>query len=453
MTELFLVDDVTKGNNWMAFLLKGERILKKRKNAGRRYAMIHLVIVEYRNYCMCHSLEEGQRLLFRISCVIEESLSKKEELSAHVSSSSFALLIEAENDDAVKERFDQLLKELKNVDIPQGKKQPGHSDTFHIFRFQAGVQIIEPDTVDGKVVKRKDARIEYYYNNAVTAKSTLGTTDDDGIAFFDSQLMEEERWIETVKEHQQKALDNEEFVVYYQPKYSPDKSELIGAEALIRWQSPDFGFVPPGRFIPVFEKNGFITHIDHYMICHVAKDQKKWLDAGMRCVPVSVNVSRAHFAESDLADQILNMIDSIGTPHNLIEIELTESAFFDDKNAIIETIERLKSYGFSVSMDDFGSGYSSLNSLKDMNLDVLKLDADFFRGDADPARKEVVVSEAIRLAKRLNMRTVAEGVEEKEQVEFLKQQGCDMIQGYYFAKPMPKEEYEERMKEIYHVPD
>ncbi len=453
MNELFLVDEVTKGNNWMAFLLKGERILKKSKNAGKRYAMVHLVIVKYRNYCMCHSLDEGRFLLRRISDLIEQSITK-EELSAHVSSSSFVLLLEATDAESVKMRLEALVEKLKTLDIRgNAQLQAGHKDTFHTFCFQLGVYLINPSVVDGKKKKRMDAAIEQYYNNAVTAKSTLEVTDDDGIAFFDDKLMEDERWIQTVGDHQQKALDNKEFVVYYQPKYSPDRGELIGAEALVRWQSPDFGFVPPGRFIPIFEKNGFITNIDHYMICHVAEDQKKWLEAGMNPVPVSVNVSRAHFAESDLAEQIQNMVDEIGTPHELIEIELTESAFFDDKNAIIRIIEQLKSFGFSVSMDDFGSGYSSLNSLKDMNLDVLKLDAEFFRGDADPYRKEAVVSEAIRLAKRLHMRTVAEGVEVREEVEFLKQQGCDMIQGYYFAKPMPGEEYEERMKEKYHMPE
>lgn len=183
------------------------------------------------------------------------------------------------------------------------------------------------------------------------------------------------------------------------------------------------------------------------MIKHVAVDQKRWLDQGLKCVPVSVNVSRAHFIEKDLAEQIRDMIDEVGTPHELIELELTESAFFDDKNAIIETIKRLKGYGFTVSMDDFGSGYSSLNSLKDMPLDVLKLDAEFFRGEADDERREIVVSEAIRLARSLNMKTVAEGVEIKEQVDFLAGQGCDMIQGYYYAKPMPGNDYEERVRQ------
>lgn len=454
LTNLFLTDEVTGSDNWMAFKLKGERLLKNGKNLMKRYAMIHLVIVKYRNYCMCHSMEEGQMVLRKVSDILKQNLLKRKELCAHVGTSSFVLLLEAENADAIRTRYFNMLTLLKYVDAgAEGTQQPGHSDAFHIFNFQAGVSVIEPSFVGGKKKKRKDANIEQCYNNAVTAKATLETTDDDGIAFFDNKLMEDEQWISKVEENQRKALVNEEFVVYYQPKYSPGEGELIGAEALIRWQSPDFGFVPPGRFIPVFEKNGFITDIDHYMILHVARDQKNWLDAGMKCVPVSVNVSRAHFAEKDLAEQIKNMVDSVGTPHEFIEIELTESAFFDDKEAIIETIERLKSYGFSVSMDDFGSGYSSLNSLKDMDLDVLKLDAEFFRGNADPKRKEAVVSEAIRLAKRLNMRTVAEGVEDKEQVDFLEKIGCDMIQGYYFAKPMPKNDYEERMREVYHKPE
>ena len=181
------------------------------------------------------------------------------------------------------------------------------------------------------------------------------------------------------------------------------------------------------------------------MISHVARDQKRWLDAGYRCVPVSVNVSRAHFIENDLAEQIRDMVDEAGCPHDLLELEITESAFFDDKKALVTTIRKLQEYGFMVSMDDFGSGYSSLNSLKDMPLNILKLDAGFFSGDLDNERGEIVVSEAIRLAKSLHMETVAEGVELKEQVDFLARQGCDMIQGFYFARPMPPEDYEKKM--------
>ena len=382
---------------------------------------------------MIHTLEAGKMALWRVYHTLCGFLGKKA-IVAHVSSSSFALLMEYDNEQQLKSRLGELIGELE-------KTGGGHK-----FSFQAGVALIDVSLKRGRIRKRKNINLDREYNYACTARDTMAPGEESGIMIYDDKLMEEQKWVDAVTEHQQKALDNQEFVVYYQPKYSPDTNELRGAEALIRWQSPEFGFVSPGRIIPIFEKNGFITEIDHYMITHVARDQKAWLDAGYKCVPISVNVSRAHFVEDDLAEQIRDMVDSAGAPRDMIEIELTESAFFDDKNALISTINRLKNYGFSVSMDDFGAGYSSLNSLKDMALDVLKLDAEFFRGDSDSQRKEIVVSEAIRLAKSLNMRTVAEGVEEKDQVEFLAKQGCDMIQGYYFAKPMPKADYEMRMR-------
>ncbi len=435
ITNFFFTDQVTKGRNWMWFKDRSDQLLRKKKNAKNKYAVINFVFVKYKTFCLCHSVTEGEEVLKKVNDWMESSIEKKE-LVAHVTNSNFAMLLRYVDADDLDIRIKTLIKELEQI------------DTEHKFAFQAGVNKIDVSKDEnGRFVKRKNIDIEQEYNNACAARATFGTSEDSGVAYFDEKLVEEQKWIDMVQEKQQQALDNEEFMVYYQPKYDPKTNELRGAEALIRWQSPDYGFVSPGRIIPIFEKNGFITEIDHYMIQHVAKDQKAWLDKGFKCVPVSVNVSRAHFIESDLAEQIRDMIDKVGTPHNLIEIELTESAFFDDKNAMISTIEKLKSYGFSVSMDDFGSGYSSLNSLKDMPLDVLKLDAEFFRGENSGERGEIVVTEAIKLAKSLNMRTVAEGVEIKEQVDFLAEQGCDMIQGYYFAKPMPKDEYEARMSE------
>lgn len=431
--HLFFTDIVTDGHNFMWYIYNAEQLLKKRRNAKNRYAVVNLVFVNYRNYCVCHSIQDGERLLKKVYWYLTRSLNRKE-MCAHVTSSNFALLLQYEDEEQLKNRLQALVGQLKTLQAE------------HVFAFQVGVDRIEVATDEkGKAVRRKDIDVEVEYNNACTARSVLADSDDSGIEFFDSRLVEEQKWIDQVTDRQKTALENEEFVVYYQPKYDPSTDQLRGAEALIRWQSPELGFVPPGKFIPIYEKNGFITEIDHYMLDHVAADQKKWLDQGHKCVPVSVNVSRAHFIESDLAEQIRDIVDSHGTPHELVEIELTESAFFDDKKALVTTINRLKGYGFTVSMDDFGSGYSSLNSLKDIPLDVLKLDAEFFRGESGDGRGQIVVSEAIRLAKSLNMRTVAEGVEVKEQVEFLAGEGCDMIQGYYYAKPMPGEEYEKRM--------
>lgn len=432
MWRLFFRDSVTHQKNWNFFLFKGEPIVKKRKYAATNFAVVDVVFVKYRNYCLCHSVEEGEELLRKVDSVITKKL-QRDELCTHYASANFACLFRYDDQKALKERLDTVLTSL------------GEIDEKRHFAFHIGVCPMPIIIKDGKPVRRKEINLEKEYNNACAARATLSEYDDSGIAFFGDDLVEEQKWIDLVRENQEKALVNEEFVVYYQPKYDPRNNKLMGAEALIRWNSPEFGFKAPGTIIPIFEKNGFITEIDHYMIRHVAKDQKRWIDEGLKCVPVSVNVSRAHFIESDLAEQIRDDVDAAGAPHELIEIELTESAFFDDKKAIISTIKRLKEYGFAVSMDDFGSGYSSLNSLKDMPLDVLKLDAEFFRGEVEGDRGEIVVSEAIKLAKSLQMRTVAEGVEAKEQVDFLAKQGCDMIQGFYFAKPMPAEKYAKKI--------
>lgn len=423
ITNLFFNDNETGGKNWMWFLIKGQQRLRKSMSHRNRYAVVNLIFVKYRNFCVCHSLAEGEKMLRKVYGVMNGLIDSKE-ICAHCTSSNFALLLRYQDVEELKNRVYGMIEHLE---------QTGDD---HKFSFQAGVYLIDP---------YEEINLERDYNNACTARAAMADSDDSGMVFFDEKFVDDQKWLDSVEERQASALANEEFIVYYQPKYDPSTNKLRGAEALIRWESPDLGFVSPGKFIPIFEKNGFITQIDHYMIERVARDQKKWLDAGYECVPVSVNVSRAHFVEEDLAEQITALVDKSGTPHKFIEIELTESAFFDDKKAMINTISKLQRNGFAVSMDDFGSGYSSLNSLKDMPLDVLKLDADFFRGENAGDRGKIVVSEAISIAKKLHMRTVAEGVEEKEQVDFLASQGCDMIQGFYFAKPMPGSDYEKRL--------
>lgn len=433
VVKLFYADTITGGHNWIWYVMYGDEKLQCRRLRKTSFAVVNIAFTNYRNYCMCHSISEGEEVLVKIDRSLNRQI-RTGEMCAHATTEGFALLLYFTDEMSLRQRLTQMMDILQNV------------DKDHNFIFEAGVDIIRPAVnSSGVIVRRLDCSIEKAYNNACTAIDVQGETDPGGVFIFDEKLLEEQRWFDTVQENQMKAVVNQEFDIYYQPKYDPKTLELKGAEALIRWNSPEYGFVSPGRFIPIFEKNGFITEIDHYMIWHVAADQKMWLDMGYKPGCVSVNVSRAHFAEKDLAVQIRDMVDSAGCPHDLLEIELTESAFFDDQNAMIDTIKALKSFGFKVSMDDFGAGYSSLNSLKDMELDVLKLDAGFFRGEKAGDRGQIVVSETIKLAKSLNMKTVAEGVEEKEQVDFLAGQGCDMIQGYYFAKPMPKLEYMQKL--------
>ncbi len=434
--KLLFSDMVTGGRNKHYFIYRGNQIIRRKKNRNGKYAIVSLKIVNFKNFTICHSLAEGEEMLRRISAALEKSMNRGE-FCTTAGSSSFAMLIKNTDEESLKKRITDIISMLETLGN-------GHKFTFH-----AGVAIVtESYMTEIRVHNKRTIDAEKVYTHASLARDTLTDNDNSGVVMLSDALIAEQMWVDTVRERQQSALSNEEFLVYYQPKYDPKTEELSGAEALVRWQSPEFGFVTPNRFIPIFEQNGFITELDHYMIRHAARDQKRWLDSGFSCVPVSVNVSRAHFIEPDLAEQIRDLVDSENCPHDYIEIELTESAFFDDKKALVGTINKLKEYGFAVSMDDFGAGYSSLNSLKDMPLDVLKLDGDFFRGNSDNDRGQIVVEEAIKLAKRLSMRTVAEGIETKDQVEFLATQGCDMIQGYYYAKPLPSAEYEKRMSAV-----
>jgi len=424
MKKVIFRDNITIDRNWFWFAIKSREILGRRK-AGTQYAIVSLVFVKYRQYLLCHSLVQGEQALRVMYRTIKASL-EKGEIVAHGNLNTFPILMKAENEETLRQRIADIISRLEAT------------GGEHDFNFQAGIYMIEPTV-------KKNADIDMLYNNASNARLTLESTDESGIVFFNNQLLEEAKWTNIVTENQKDAIANEEFKIFYQPKYDPRTNELMGAEALVRWDSPKMGFIAPGKFIPLFERSGFITEIDHYMISHVARDLKRWLDEGKNIVTVSVNVSRAHFSEVNLAEQIRDLVDAEGAPHDKIEIELTESAFFDNQKLILSTIKKLKEYGFHVSMDDFGSGYSSLNSLKDMPLDVLKLDAGFFRGEKDNERTEIVVSEALHLARKLNMQTVAEGVDDQYQVDFLAKEGCNMIQGYFYAKPMPREDFELRM--------
>lgn len=431
MTKLFYTDMVTGGNNWRYVSDHGEKELRKRRNARWGYALLDIQLNKYRSYCACHGVKEGEELLEEIGRILKESLGRHE-YCGHYAQANFAVLMRCSTEEQCRDRAQELLQRLSSL----------HSG--HRLRYHVGVAYIEPSRKAGKagVVSRRSIDMDNVYNCAAVARSSLAGQEENSVAFFDQEMLEQRRWEHKVEDTMERAMSREEFQVYLQPKYDPVEGRLVGAEALVRWNSPTEGMIPPYRFIPIFEENGFVIQLDDYMISRVAKLQAEWIAQGRKVVPISVNVSRAHFMQENLAEHICRLVDAYGTPHEVIELELTESAFFDDKKVLLDTVKKLKGYGFAVSMDDFGAGYSSLNSLKDLPLDILKLDAEFFRGDYEQERGAIVVSEAIRLAKSLKMRIVAEGIEKKEQVDFLAKLGCDMIQGYYFAKPMPVYEFE-----------
>lgn len=411
-------DLTTLGNNRTFFKDFGTRLLRHRRK--KPYAVVHLRLEKYRHYCMYHGENQGEDLLEQIYKVLKKFISKKEIL-AHIEGADFAMLLISENEVKTTERVEAMLEALEHV------------ATDSKLHYSVGITSVSEsnDTI-------------MYYNEAGVARGTLDEDSEKRIAWFNENLKAAKIWEQRVENDMERALANKEFQVYLQPKYSTEEEVLSGAEALVRWIHPTEGFVAPYKFIPIFEKNGFITKLDDYMISETARIQSEWYKAGKKIVPVSVNVSRVHFLMNNLADHIAALVDCYELPHEYIELELTESAFFDDKEALLKTVNEMKHLGFHVSMDDFGSGYSSLNSLKELPLDVIKLDAEFFRGTDDYDRANLIVSKTIDLAKRLGMSIVAEGIETREQVDFLKEQKCDLIQGYYFAKPMPVEEFEKK---------
>ena len=420
-TKIIYTDMVTGGDNWLLFIKKGISLLKKNRRGKLNYAMLHLEMRKYRSFCTCFGVNKGQELIEKFYGVLKEEIRRKETM-AHQENAAFGLLL-TYTDTAELEARIQKMEEALNAILPGMKMY-----------FGVGVYLVQPREYD----------VEQLYNNAMIACEMSGEETENKTAYFDVEMNNQKLWERKVEDDMDLALVNREFQVYLQPKISTTEEVLGGAEALVRWIHPTEGFIPPNRFIPIFEKNGFILKLDDYMLEEIAKVQARWIEEGRKLVPISVNVSRAHFTREDLAEHICEIVDKYNVPHNVIELELTESAFFDDKKVLLNTVQKLRKAGFPVSMDDFGAGYSSLNSLKELQIDVLKIDADFFRGADVEERGLLIVSEVIDLAKKLNMKIVAEGIESKEQVEFLTEQECDLIQGYFYAKPMPVAEFADK---------
>lgn len=261
--------------------------------------------------------------------------------------------------------------------------------------------------------------------------------------FYNEELHSKELHEERLINDMEKALAEKQFKVFYQPKYNitGGKPVLSSAEALIRWFHPEFGMVSPGEFIPLFEDNGLIQKLDRFVWTEAASQIKRWNDEYGIYLPVSVNVSRVDIFNPMLGCILTDLVNINGfTPEKLL-LEITESAYTDSSQEIIDTVKGLRNNGFKIEMDDFGSGYSSLNMLTSLPIDALKLDMKFIRNICENKKDSRLVEIMIQIARLLEVPVIAEGVETKEQMELLKSIGCDIIQGYYFSKPLPPEEF------------
>lgn len=297
------------------------------------------------------------------------------------------------------------------------------------------------------------------YSNVNHKKSIISSCDkahmalnsikhryDKHIAMYDDSFKDEIDKRHRIEKSMHESLKNGDFKVFYQPKHNAVTGELVGAEALIRWIHPEYGFMSPGDFIPLFEQNGFIVESDRYVWHKTCENLRRWEDMGLEPVPISVNASKLTMSREDLIENMQVPVEKEKLSPDLLHIEITETLMAEDVEDLVNKLKTIREAGFEVELDDFGAGYSSINVLSTLPLDVVKLDMSFMQQFGDEKRAKVLAA-SINLAKELGYKTVSEGVELKEQNEVLGKLGVDIIQGYYYSKPLPEAEFEKYLSE------
>lgn len=420
-------DHVTGYGNANAFNRDAKEILSKR--IARKFAIVHFDIDKFKYINDMYGFNAGDQTLKTIAEILEHELIKGVETHARLSNDFFAVLLSYIEREGLVARFDKILNEIETMH-ETGKSRFAVS-------INAGLYEITDQDID----------ISLMLDRANIAHKSVKSNRLSKFAFYQDNMRDDIMREKEIENEMHEALTSGQFEVYYQPKYFVNTSTLGGAEALIRWNHPEKGLIPPNHFIPLFEKNGFVVQLDLFVFKQVCIHVSEWLKKGYKLVPISVNLSRVHFYEPDFMKAFREIIEEYRVPSQYIEFEVTESAALENTEKLLSVLNEIHSLGCSVSMDDFGSGYSSLNMLKQIPVDVLKIDRDFFRDSTDNLRGKEIVSSIVTLARRLGIEVVAEGIEDKDQLDFLKDINCDLAQGYYFAKPLRKPDFEERLRE------
>lgn len=391
----------------------------------------------------------GHSVLRRVSEILRSQLLKQEQ--CYIGDGGLFYLVSWDaSKEKVESRLKELIEKIQAEDCAQGKYniQLSAGAYWHLInRENVGEGTLSLSSVSLPAMDRLIDTDSHWPENFLTkaraALKQLKVSDKGGVHFFDDNLAEKIRTEKLLENNFQQALENNEFVLYYQPKYG-----IKGAEALIRWISPEYGFLSPGRFIPLFERDGNLEILDRHVLKLACRQIRQWLDDGYEAVPISVNVSRRNIVGGDdFLKYALAVLDEYSVPPHLIQLEILETDASVDSKLLIQFLQAFKSNGFSLAMDDFGSGYSSLGMFNSMPIDCLKLDKSFFdswRPDM-PERDSCLIKYMIKAAHDTGRTVVAEGIEEKFQVDLLRQYDCDMIQGYYFSKPLPAEDFASKM--------
>lgn len=420
------IDALTGGRTKRRYFSDSEKLLRKSNPEG--WAVIVFDIDKFKFINDRLGYEEGNRMLERLYKTIGDHL-EPNEVYARISDDNFACTVKNASDSELENRLNNIFAEFD--------RRNSLFVSYPVL-FSAGVCRLE------QCVDRYNA---VDFNVAIDrcniAKKTVKGRHNNAIAFYDGKIRENALREKDFENIMPAALKEHEFMCYIQPKYGTKSRHIEGGEALIRWNSKDFGFVFPDQFIPISEKNGFVVELDFFILEEVCKAMRRWLDKGLTPVVISVNQSRLHLNNDDYIWRLREIVDKYDIPYEYIELELTESVFTENADLMLRVMQKLHDIGFKLSIDDFGSGYSSLNMLKDIPADVVKIDREFFNGTVNSQKGRAVISTVVDLAKNLDMQVISEGVETVEQVDFLEDIDCHMVQGYYFAKPMPMKDFEE----------
>jgi len=418
MRHAYEFDSLTGLYNRNKFFTETKNMLEH--NPGTTFALVHFDIDKFHLLNSFWGEEEGNRFLKAIADMLRRDAAEVPPCTyARISADTFCMC-EPYSEETIQRHADNSYKELAD-----------YNRNF-LIEPSFGVYVIDDPT----------EKIQTMFERATLAAKECKGKYMLYLSYYRPGMSQKVEQEQQIINEMQSALDNEQFQVYLQPKYNLKTEQPYGAEALIRWQHPTRGLLPPGMFIPVFERNGFIGKIDYYMWEKVCQLLRKWLDAGRTPAPISVNVSHVNMYNPNLVSLITGLTSKYDVPPKLMNLELTESAYMDNPDVMGKTVKSLQEAGFTIMMDDFGSGYSSLNTLKDIPINILKIDMKFLSGDVETGRKECIMAAVVHMAGWLNIPVIMEGVETSDQVEFLKSIGCGYVQGYYYAKPMPVKDYE-----------
>ncbi len=421
---LAFVDHLTGQRNYQKFLADAAEILQ---SSGEQYAVCYCDIKGFKYINDLFGRDVGDRLLQYWSNYFCEIMLEGE-LSGRVSGDIFVYLLKYTNRHEIETRYEsaaQMLAVFPET-LMYGYRPEMYGGVF--INDGRNAELSLDDMLDRANMAHKKVKEE----------CGIGR-----LGFYSDEMREQKLWESEVMSKMESALENGEFQLYFQPKINiQNGDELLGAEALVRWLSADYGLVTPNRFIEIFEKNGFIIKLDRYIFERVCQYYNAYLSErdSPACI-LSVNVSRLELMQADFVRQYSEIKEKYNIPDNHIELEFTESLVFQNHLLFRSIVSECKRHGFLCSLDDFGADYSSLNILKSIQVDVLKLDGLFFERGNNAERGREIVKNIIAMAKALNMKTVAEGVDQPEQVDQLREMGCDAVQGYVFSKPMPQSEF------------